>query len=154
MAVTPSQRMGPSPAAAPPMRIAASWSRPVRGLPNTSVLGRKPKGRAPLGRPIGSSSSIAAGNKPTARGLTTIAPYKPAPAKAGVSVATSATKPRDGQFMLHAKCCTAFDGHTLRPVVAGVETRSIHVDKGYRGHNHAQKFRVWISGQVRRVTDR
>ena len=23
---------------------------------------------------------------------------------------------------------------------------------GYRGHNHAQKFRVWISGQVRRVT--
>src|SRR5262249_16219709 len=25
-------------------------------------------------------------------------------------------------------------------------------DKGYRGHNHAQKFRVWISGQVRRVT--
>jgi hypothetical protein len=25
-------------------------------------------------------------------------------------------------------------------------------DKGYRGHNHAQKFRVWISGQARRVT--
>jgi hypothetical protein len=24
--------------------------------------------------------------------------------------------------------------------------------RGYRGHNHAQKFRVWISGQVRRVT--
>jgi IS5 family transposase len=51
-----------------------------------------------------------------------------------------------------------FDGHTLGPVVAelegltGVETRRIHVDKGYRGHNHAQKFRVWISGQVRRVT--
>src|SRR5215469_10157488 len=79
MAVTPSQRMGPSPGAAPPMHIAASWSRPVRSLPNTSVLGRKPKGRAPLGRPIGSSSSIAAGNKPTARGLTTIAPYKFAP---------------------------------------------------------------------------
>jgi len=28
----------------------------------------------------------------------------------------------------------------------------IHVDKGYRGHNHPHKFRVWISGQVRRVT--
>ena len=25
-------------------------------------------------------------------------------------------------------------------------------DKGYRGRNHAQKFRVWISAQVRRVT--
>jgi len=23
---------------------------------------------------------------------------------------------------------------------------------GYRGHNHARKFRVWISGQMRRVT--
>jgi IS5 family transposase len=28
----------------------------------------------------------------------------------------------------------------------------IHVDKGYRGHNHKEKFRVWITGQVRRVT--
>jgi IS5 family transposase len=46
----------------------------------------------------------------------------------------------------------------LGPVVAelealtGVETQRIHVDKGYRGYNHAQKIRVWISGQVRRVT--
>ena len=36
--------------------------------------------------------------------------------------------------------------------LTGVETRRIRVDKGYRGHNHAQKFRVWISGQVRRVS--
>lgn len=34
----------------------------------------------------------------------------------------------------------------------GVEARRIHVDKGYRGHNHPHRFRVWISGQVRRVT--
>ena len=46
----------------------------------------------------------------------------------------------------------------MGPVVAeleqltGVETRRIHVDKGYRGHNHKQKFRVWITGQARRVT--
>jgi IS5 family transposase len=50
------------------------------------------------------------------------------------------------------------DGHTLGPVVAdmerltGVEVRRIHVDKGYRGHNHPNRFRVWISGQVHRVT--
>ena len=50
------------------------------------------------------------------------------------------------------------DGHTLGPIIAdlerltGVETRRIHVDKGYRGHNHPHRFRVWISGQVRRVT--
>jgi IS5 family transposase len=77
-----------------------------------------------------------------------------------VSIATSATKPKGGQFVLHAKALhgNPFDGHTLRPVIAdleqltGVETRRIHVDKGYRGHNHPQKFRVWITGQARRVT--
>jgi len=77
-----------------------------------------------------------------------------------VSIATSATKPKGGQFVLHAKALhgNPFDGHTLGPVIAelerrtGVETRRIHVDKGYRGHNHPHKFRVWISGQVRRVT--
>jgi IS5 family transposase len=51
-----------------------------------------------------------------------------------------------------------FDGHTLGPVVAalealtGVETRRIHVDKGYRGHTHPHKFRVWISGRTRGLT--
>ena len=34
----------------------------------------------------------------------------------------------------------------------GVEARRIHVDKGYRGHNHPHRLGVWISGQVRRVT--
>jgi transposase, IS5 family len=77
-----------------------------------------------------------------------------------VSIATSATKPKGGQFVLQAKALhgNPFDGHTLSPVVTeleqltGVETRRIHVDKGYRGHNHQEKFRVWITGQVRRVT--
>ena len=62
--------------------------------------------------------------------------------------------------MLHAKALhgNPYDGHTLGPVVVemqeltGVEARRIHVNKGYRGHNHPHKFRVWISGQVRRVT--
>ena len=62
--------------------------------------------------------------------------------------------------MLHAKALhgNPFDGHTLGPVVAdtetltGVEVARVHVDKGYRGHNHPNKFKVWISGQVRRVT--
>lgn len=46
----------------------------------------------------------------------------------------------------------------LGPVVAdmtrliGVEPKRIHVDKGYCGHNPPDKVRVWISGQVRRVT--
>ena len=62
--------------------------------------------------------------------------------------------------MLHAKALhgNPFDGHTLGPVIAdmekltGVEARRIHVDKGDRGHNYPHRFRVWISGQVRRVT--
>jgi IS5 family transposase len=77
-----------------------------------------------------------------------------------VSIATPATAPKGGQFVLHAKALhgNPFDGHTLGPMIkdmealTGVETRRIHVDKGYRGHNHPHKFRVWISGQVRRVT--
>jgi IS5 family transposase len=77
-----------------------------------------------------------------------------------VSIATPVTKPKGGQFVLHAKALhgNPYDGHTLGPIVAemeaqsGVEARRIHVDKGYRGHNHPNKFRVWISGQVRRVT--
>jgi IS5 family transposase len=76
-----------------------------------------------------------------------------------VSIATPATKPKGGQFVLHAKALhgNPFDGHTLGPVITelekltGVETRRIHVDKSYRGHNHKEKFRVWISGQARRV---
>jgi IS5 family transposase len=77
-----------------------------------------------------------------------------------VSIATPVTKPKGGQFVLHAQALhgNLYDGHTLGPVVAemekltGVEVRRIHLDKGYRGHNYPNKFRVWISGQVRRVT--
>jgi len=77
-----------------------------------------------------------------------------------VSIATPVTQPKGGQFVLHAKALhgNPFDGHTLGPVVAemesltGIEPRRVHVDKGYRGHNHPNRFRVWISGQARRTT--
>jgi len=36
--------------------------------------------------------------------------------------------------------------------MTGVEVKRTHVDKGYRGHNHPNRFQVWISGQVRRTT--
>jgi transposase, IS5 family len=77
-----------------------------------------------------------------------------------VSIATPVTQPRGGQFVLHARALhgNPFDGHTLAPAVAdiesntGLEVERIHVDKGYRGHNHPHRFRVWISGQVKRTT--
>jgi transposase, IS5 family len=70
------------------------------------------------------------------------------------------TSPKGGQFVLHTKALhgNPDDGHTLGPVIAdyerltGVEVRRTHVDNGYRGHSHPNRFRVWISGQVRRVT--
>jgi len=77
-----------------------------------------------------------------------------------VSVATPVTKPKGGQFVLHAQALhgNPFDGHTLGPVIedlqklTGVPVQRIHVDKGYRGHNYPNRAKVWISGQVRRVT--
>jgi IS5 family transposase len=77
-----------------------------------------------------------------------------------VSIATPATAPKGGQFVLHAKALhgNPYDGHTLGPVIAdlekltGVAVRRIHGDKGYRGHNYPDRFKIWISGQVRRVT--
>jgi transposase, IS5 family len=77
-----------------------------------------------------------------------------------VSIVTPVTAPKGGQFVLHAKALhgNPYDGHTLGPVIAdlekltGVEVRRIHGDKGYRGHTYPDRFKVWISGQVRRVT--
>ena len=76
-----------------------------------------------------------------------------------VSIVTPVTQPKGGQFVLHAKALhgNPYDGHTLAPVIDeltrqnGVEPHRIHVDKGYRGHNYP-RFRVWVTGQVRRVT--
>ena len=77
-----------------------------------------------------------------------------------VSIVTPVTAPKGGQFVLHAKALhgNPYDGHTLGPVIAdlekltGVAVHRIHGDKGYRGHNYPDRFKVWISGQVRRVT--
>jgi len=77
-----------------------------------------------------------------------------------VSIATPVTQPKGGQFVLHAKALhgNPFDGHTLASAVAdiqantGAEVTRIHVDKGYRGHDFPNRFKVWITGQVRRVT--
>lgn len=63
------------------------------------------------------------------------------------SLATPVTQPKGGQFVLHARALhgNPFDGHTLAAAVAdleamtGVETRRVHVDKGYRGHDYPHR---------------
>jgi IS5 family transposase len=76
-----------------------------------------------------------------------------------VSIAVPVTRAKGGQFVLHAKALhgNPFDGRTLKGAVAdvetntGVEVRRVHVDKGYCGHDYPNRFRVWITGQVRRT---
>jgi IS5 family transposase len=65
-----------------------------------------------------------------------------------VSVATPVTQPKGGQFVLHAKALhgNPFDGHTLAGAIADIQKNT------YRGHDEPNKYRVWITGQVRRTT--
>jgi len=77
-----------------------------------------------------------------------------------VSVVTPVTKPKGGQFVLHTEAHhgNPFDGHTLAPVLRNLAERTGialdrgHVDKGYKGHRYENKFKIWITGQARRVT--
>jgi hypothetical protein len=80
-----------------------------------------------------------------------------------VSIATTLNRSRGGQFIAHAKALPGnpYDGHTLATVIPEIETQiganltRIVADRGYRGHNAPpdQKFKVYISGQSRRVTE-
>jgi IS5 family transposase len=79
-----------------------------------------------------------------------------------VSVATTLARAKGGQFVTHTKSLPGnpYDGHTLKTVIPDMEALSGNIierlilDKGYRGHNAPPeyKFRVFISGQKRRVT--
>jgi len=79
-----------------------------------------------------------------------------------VSVATTLSHAKGGQFVTHVKALPGnpYDGHTLETVIPEMEAligniiERLVLDKGYRGHNAppGYKFRVFISGQKRRVT--
>jgi IS5 family transposase len=79
-----------------------------------------------------------------------------------VSVATTISRAKGGQFVTHVKALPGnpYDGHTLATVIPDMEAlvgstiERILADKGYRGHNAPpdHKFRVFISGQKRGVT--
>jgi transposase, IS5 family len=79
-----------------------------------------------------------------------------------VSVATTLAHAKGGQFVTHVQALPGnpYDGHTLETVIPEMEAligniiERLVLDKGYRGHNAPPdyKFRVFISGQKRRVT--
>ena len=70
---------------------------------------------------------------------------------------------KGGQFIAHVKALPGnpYDGHTLATVIPEIEAQigaslsRIVADRGYRGHNAPpeHKFKVYISGQRRGVTD-
>jgi IS5 family transposase len=80
-----------------------------------------------------------------------------------VSLATTLHRSKGGQFIAHAKALprNAYDGRTLVTVIPEIEAQigatlsRIVADRGYRGHNAppGHKFKVYISGQRRRVTE-
>jgi transposase, IS5 family len=80
-----------------------------------------------------------------------------------VSLAASLHRSKGGQFIAHVKALPGnpYDGHTLAAVIPEIETQiganltRIVADRGYRGHNAppGHKFKVYISGQRRRVTE-
>ena len=90
--------------------------------------------------------------------------HKPYEFGVKVSVATTLSHARGGQFVTHAKALPGnpYDGHTLATVIPDMEAlhgntiARIFADKGHRGHNAPPdyKFRVFISGQKRGVTPR
>jgi IS5 family transposase len=80
-----------------------------------------------------------------------------------VSLAASLHRSKGGQFIAHVKALPGnpYDGHTLAAVIPEIEAQigatltRIVADRGYRGHNAppGHKFKVYISGQRRRVTE-
>lgn len=76
-----------------------------------------------------------------------------------VSITTTNARAKGGQFVLHAKALPGnpYDGHTLRSVIeetqalTGREIERGYVDKGYRGHDAPNPWRIFLSGQKRGV---
>lgn len=89
-------------------------------------------------------------------------PHRPYEFGVKVSVATTISLAKGGQFVAHVKALPGnpYDGHTLATVIPDMEAmvgntlQRILADKGYRGHNAppAYKFKVFTSGQKRGVT--
>jgi transposase, IS5 family len=88
--------------------------------------------------------------------------HRPSEFDVKVSIATTLSRARGGQFVTHAKALPGnpYDGHTPATVITDMERligniiERILADRGYRGHNVPPdyKFMVFTSGQKRRMT--
>jgi IS5 family transposase len=86
--------------------------------------------------------------------------HKPYEFGCKVSITTNVNAAPAGHFVLHAKALHGrpYDGHTLTEVLeemqqqTGIENKRAYVDRGYRGHQHSKRHRIFISGQKRGIT--
>lgn len=88
--------------------------------------------------------------------------HKPYEFGVKVSIATTLSHAKGGQFVTHVKALPGnpYDGHTLATVIPdmqallGAAIERVIADKGYRGHGLPPdyKFKVFLSGQKRGVT--
>jgi len=133
---------------------------PVRLKALASVLERA---RTIHGQHPGDTGKLYAFHAPEVECIGKGKAHKPYEFGVKVSIATTLNRSAGGQFIAHAKALPGnpYDGHTLAIVIPdiqrqiGVNINRIVADKGYRGHNapEASKFKVYISGQKRGVTD-
>ena len=89
--------------------------------------------------------------------------HKPYEFGVKVSLATTVTPSKGGQFIVHAKSLPGnpYDGHTLATVLPGIEAITgaalsrVLADAGYKGHNALpeHKLKIYTQGQKRGVTD-
>jgi IS5 family transposase len=90
-------------------------------------------------------------------------PHKPYEFGVKVSMATTLTHSKAGQFIVHAKALPGkpYDGHTLGTIIPeieeqiGVTLQRIIADAGYKGHNAPphHRFKVYTAGQKRGMTE-
>jgi IS5 family transposase len=86
--------------------------------------------------------------------------HKPYEFGVKVSVATTLSHAKGGQFVTHVKALPGnpYDGHTLATVLPEMERligntiNRVVADAGYRGHNAPRPFQVYTAGQKRGVT--
>ena len=139
------------------------------GFAHPLMLGRRvreqrqhQRGRKSL--PSGSVSRVYALHAPEVECIGKGKAHRPYEFGVKVSVATTLHRSaKGGQFIAHAKALPGnpYDGHTLATVIPEIETQigeslaRVVADRGYRGHNAPPdyKFRVYISGQRRRITE-
>jgi IS5 family transposase len=104
--------------------------------------------------------SCCAGHAPEVECIGKGKAHKPYEFGVKVSVATTLSHAKGGQFVTPVKALPGnpYDGHTLASVLPEMEcligntiTRVI-ADAGYRGHNAPRPFQVYTAGQKRGVT--